>query len=240
MTNAITFDFHDTLASCDHWFRIEVRDLVPEVLGWYDRRNDTRLAERYASDAYSEYRQLRRSVIAAGDEIDAVRCTQLVLERLGLAFEDDVLEEAVDAVMQSALADVSPVPGAIDALREIAEAGVPIGIVSSAVHHRFLEWTLAEFGIRDLVQSVVTSASCGFYKSRTEIYTHSVDVLGVSPDRCVHIGDSYEFDVRTAGRAGLKTIWYRTQPSVDPGDDADLIVDTLVGVAPRALALLGS
>lgn len=239
MTIAVTFDFHDTLATCDRWFEVEVFTLVPEVLRWYDVRDGSDHATRHQQDALRLYRELRAEVIRCGEEIDAVACAGLVIEQLGVELDLGNLHQSVDAVMLATLDDTQPVPGAIDAVRSLAAHGIRVGIVSSAIHHAFLEWTLERFDIADSVSALVTSASCGFYKSRREIYEAAIQQLGVRPECCVHIGDSYQFDVLTAREAGLRTIWFQRGGTAFVRREPDLTVESLVGVAPLALGLLG-
>ena len=137
-----------------------------------------------------------------------------VLSELDIAIDRSTANEAINVVMRRTLAESTPMPGAVDAVIELAARDIRLGVVSSAVYHPFLEWSLEKFGIIDRFESVITSASSGYYKSRTEIYVHSLDALGASARETVHIGDSYRYDVQTARRVGMGTVWYR-QPEHD-------------------------
>jgi FMN phosphatase YigB (HAD superfamily) len=110
-------------------------------------------------------------------------------------------------------------------------------VVSSAIYHPFLEWTLERFGILDAFEMVITSASCGFYKSRPEIYQHALDALSIAPDELVHIGDSLVYDVTTAGSLGVRTVWLNAESDGEHG--ADMRVPTLEGLAPTLLEYFG-
>ena len=125
-------------------------------------------------------------------------------------------------------------------VRAIHNAGIPIGVVSSAVYHPFLEWTLEKFGISDAIQVIVTSASAGFYKSRPEIYWHAAELIGAAPSRMVHVGDSLRFDVGGAARAGFGTVWLQRE-GAEPTSDAplpDLTVRTLLNSAAGIIGVL--
>ena len=63
----------------------------------------------------------------------------------------------------------------------LANLGVPLGVISSAVYHPFLEWCLEAWGLRDDFAAVITSAGCGFYKSHPGIYQCALDALGAAP-----------------------------------------------------------
>ncbi|HEX5505701.1 MAG TPA: HAD family hydrolase, partial [Thermomicrobiales bacterium] len=167
---AMTLDFHDTIARCDDWFALEVRDLAPAALRLLAAAghapDDAALRDR----ARAAYRELRLAIIGHGEERDALSCALAALAAVGVAPPEEAVAGAVERLMRDALAGASPVRGVIAAVRALRRRGLRLGVVSSAVYHPFLDWTLARFGLRDAFASVVTSASCGFYKSRPEIY----------------------------------------------------------------------
>jgi FMN phosphatase YigB (HAD superfamily) len=121
--------------------------------------------------------------------------------------------------MSACLADASLVPGARDLVTALSDAGVPLGVVSSAVYHPFLEWALERHSVRDRFGPVTTSASCGYYKSRPEIYWLTLEQLDATGERSIHLGDSARFDVLGARRAGMRTVWLNPK-GADPGESA--------------------
>jgi putative hydrolase of the HAD superfamily len=235
---AVTFDFHNTLVTCDRWFEVEVYTLVPAVLEWLAARGHVGRSSACPEEGRRRYRDLRATVIREGIEQDALACARHVIAELGLTVDADLLEQAVIAVMRETLDDAAPVDGAQAAVHALAERGVKLAVVSSAVFHPFLEWSLRRFGMLDAFEVVVTSASCGYYKSRPEIYQHAIDALGIDARSAVHVGDSYEYDVLGARRAGMRAVWLSQPRSNGHGDSnlADLTVSSLHGLAPALLA----
>lgn len=153
----------------------------------------------------------------------------------------EAIDIALDSIMREALAHARPVPGAPETVRALADGGIQLGVVSSAVHHDFLLWSLERFGMLDAFHQVITSASCGFYKSRPEIYWSALQDLGVPPEASLHIGDSLRFDVGGASQAGMCTAWFqrpgaREQPPLE--FTPDLIVPTMAGIASDLTAVL--
>ena len=235
---AVTFDFHNTLAECDDWFQLEIRDLVPAILDRLAAHNGG-VTDAERQDAVRLYRALREEIIHHGEELDAYACARHVLNQMGHACEPSVLKVTVDSVMRGALADCRPVSGVVETVHELRNRGVSLAVVSSAVHHDFLAWSLDAFGIHDAFDVVVTSASCGYYKTRTEIYEHALAGLGVSTDAAVHVGDSYRYDVQTAKRAGMRTIWYARDGHDNAGTDADLTVTSMVNLVDAIVRRFG-
>jgi putative hydrolase of the HAD superfamily len=237
---ALTFDFHNTLARCDGWFELEVRQLPAAFLRWRAAGTGGEADPRLLDAATAAYRRLRDGVTRDGREVTAEAGVARVLAELGLPSDAAAVAEGVETLMRATLDEATPIPGAVGTVRAVAETGTPLGVVSSAVYPPFLEWALERFGIRDVFADVTTSAGAGFYKSNPEIYRRALAALGATAERSVHVGDSYRYDVAGARRAGLKTVWLRTDSARLPeeGPPPDLTIASLDGSAPAILALL--
>lgn len=235
MSGAITFDFHNTLVRCDRWFDLEVRSL-PRVVSKALAGNGYLVASDELAIAY---RALRAEIIEHGRELDAVDGVAEAFRRLGATVDPAEIEPIIDATMREALAETELLPGAESTIRFLTGNGVPIGIVSSAVHHQFLEWALSKLGVAEVFDAVVSSASAGYYKSRPEIYAIALDKLGARAARSVHIGDSYRFDHLAGQSAGLATVWLRDETADWPrnGSAPNLELTTLEGAGPPLLDL---
>ena len=238
LVQVLTFDFHNTLANCDRWFHLEIRDLpwaVRERLG-LDAGPDQAAFEQ-------AYRSLRLGVIESGNEIDATASVVRIFDELGVSAPTTEIERAIDGLMREAIEEMQPVPGAVETVRALHGSGLPLGVVSSAVHHQTLEWILAEMEVLDCFERIVTSASSGYYKSTPAIYAAALADLGGTAAQSVHVGDSLRWDVQTAQQAGLTAVWLQTerrevfnreQPDVTPA----LTLSSLVGAAPKIQAVL--
>lgn len=241
MNRTITFDFHNTLIECDEWFQIEIRTLVSDVLRyWHDLGEIDVPAGTFAA-ADTEYRKLRLAIHGHGHELPADRAVRTILERIGFSMSWEAIDIALDAIMRRAFETARPVEGAQQAIADLSAAGTRLGIVSIAVHHDFLLWSLDRFDMAGAFDQITTSASCGFYKSRPEIYWSALADLHAPAENALHIGDSLRFDVGGAARAGMRTAWYRRSDAKDaPSGELspDLIVSSMENAAPALLDLL--
>jgi HAD superfamily hydrolase (TIGR01509 family) len=233
LSRAVTIDFHDTLFLCDDWFMLEVRDLPAKYLDWQAARDGRPVSHELRQLITAEYRELRRAIIESGVEIDATENVFRVSRSIGLDPNRLDVALAVDELMAETLAAATPRPGAIELVRTMKSAEIPVGIVSNAIHQPFLEWAVEAAGMGDLFDSVLTSARAGYYKSRPEIYWQAASELGVRPEETIHIGDSPRFDVAGAARAGMHTVWLDL--SHEPIGELlpDLTIQHLEGLAPR-------
>lgn len=91
-------------------------------------------------------------------------------------------------------------PGAEEACRALAAAGLRLAVVSNwdvGLHEH-----LARLGLDALVAAAVTSAEAGAPKPEPAIWRLALERLGAEPGRCVHVGDS-PADEEGARAAGL-------------------------------------
>ena len=239
-----TFDFHNTVAHCDSWFQLEIRDLPVCVLDLLEETRDSGSAGAFRQEATERYRTMRQGIMQSGIEVDALDSVERVFVELGITASRERIAAAIDHCMKATIDEAQPVPGAVETIEAILDEEIPVGVISSAVYHPFLEWTLERFGLRDRLAFVATSASVGYYKSDVRIYTHTYAAASATLDLGVHLGDSPRWDVDTAKQAGLGAVLFADTPekrdAVGSNGFAppDLIVDNLVGSHDAVLALL--
>jgi putative hydrolase of the HAD superfamily len=88
---------------------------------------------------------------------------------------------------------------------------------------------LADAGISPLLTVVADSTRVGCMKPDRRLFEHALAALGTGPAATLHVGDSYERDVRAAHAVGLRTAWlvpaHRRASARDP--IADLVICSL-------------
>jgi FMN phosphatase YigB (HAD superfamily) len=235
---AVTFDFHDTIAHCDEWFQIEVRTLPSAYFAWQAHATDRAPDPVLEAAADAAYRRLRLAIHQHGHELPAQRCLLAVAEAVGAHVNPDDATRGIGILMREALMTASPVDGAVQTVRALHDAGIPLGIVSSAVYHPFLEWFLQRHGIAKYFTAISTTASTGYYKSRPEVFWQTLDELGATPEASVHVGDSLRFDVGGARRAGMRTAWLNAKQGVNGDMEPNLVLTTMTDAASALLELL--
>jgi putative hydrolase of the HAD superfamily len=161
-----------------------------------------------------------------------------VLRRLG---HDELTDEVFRAI-EAAFARRSAwyvFPDVVPAVEAMRRTGLRLCVISNFV------WGGPEL-IHDLelarhFEALVISARIGFQKPNAGIFRHALGVMKVSPDRALHVGDSYRADVGGARRVGIRAVLI-DRSGADPArlrdehDDPDLaVIHDLLGL----LDLLG-
>ncbi len=212
MERVILFDFHNTLATCDAWLDIEIRTLPGLAL---ERLRSLGELEgqpfHLPEEAEQLFRALRANVRQSGVELSALDGTWQVLEQMGYRVNKVAVARVVEELEYACLAYLEIMPGAHDCLRALSERSYRLGVVSSAGFSPFVERALESLGLRTYFSEVVTSAEEGIYKSNPEIFRRAVSRLDALPSEAVHIGDHAIYDVTTAAKAGLSTIWFAAE-----------------------------
>jgi putative hydrolase of the HAD superfamily len=214
---AVLFDVDDTLFDRDGAqegiLRIILQEL-PDVFADLPAEAISRAFDESDSIAMCEY---DAGVLA---EDFRTRRSRLFLGLLDL---DERHAHAVTALYVHRYPTIdAPVAGAVSIVRQLADT-YPLGVVSNGLPD--VQYTkLATLGIRELFACVVLSEELKIAKPDPRIFLHAAGLLGVAPDDCLYVGDSYESDVVGAKRAGMHTCWFnpRALPAADIKPDIQI------------------
>jgi putative hydrolase of the HAD superfamily len=94
--------------------------------------------------------------------------------------------------------DVAPV------LRELAEAGVRIGLISNS--HRCLASFQSHFELDGLIAGAVSSSEHGLMKPHPSIFQAALNLVNVPAEHSVMVGDNVRQDVEGALAAGMRAV----------------------------------
>ncbi len=103
-----------------------------------------------------------------------------------------------------------------DAKEALAALAVPVCCVSNA-DHADLQIATAAYALR--FDGLVSSECARSYKPDARIFQYALKMMGVRPERCVHVGDSLHSDIRGAQELGITGIWIERDGRIsDIGD----------------------
>ncbi len=91
-----------------------------------------------------------------------------------------------------------------EVLRELAAAGIRIGLISNS--HRCLASFQSHFELHGLISATVSSSEHGFMKPRPSIFAAALQLVEVAAVDAVMVGDSLRQDVEGALRAGMRAV----------------------------------
>lgn len=108
------------------------------------------------------------------------------------------------------------IPPALGSLLAALKTRHRLAVVSNTHSSAMVPDLLRRAGIADLFEAVVLSVDVGWRKPHPAMYAAALDVLGITADEAVFVGDSYAADFAGPGAAGI------TAFLIDPGKTADV------------------
>ncbi|SMB99588.1 pyrophosphatase PpaX [Thermanaeromonas toyohensis ToBE] len=95
-------------------------------------------------------------------------------------------------------------PGVREGLKELHQAGVRMGIVTSRVRDTTL-YGLRLFGLEDFFQAIITMEDVNTHKPRPEPVLKCLEALRIPPEKALMVGDS-PHDIAAARAAGVVAV----------------------------------
>jgi HAD superfamily hydrolase (TIGR01549 family) len=141
--------------------------------------------------------RLHRTIGMGGDKLVGQVAGDEIEERHGDELRDGWAEE-----YRQLTAEVRPLPGAAELVREVSDAGLLVALASSG-EAEFSEQARDLLGIGDLVHTMTTAADADDSKPDADILTATLD--RVPAERAVLVGDT-PYDVEAAARIGLSCL----------------------------------
>ena len=114
-------------------------------------------------------------------------------------------------------------------LRQLAEAGLRIGLISNT--HRCLASFQSHFELQGLISATVSSSDHGLMKPHPSIFSAALNLLSVAAPEAVMVGDSFKHDIEGALNVGMRAVLLNRGDSAAPsaaGDHRVPIIRSLV------------
>lgn len=177
----------------------------------------------------------KRSLIGSSRAVAAAKLERM-LDRPGEG--EALMDELHGLVMEELLAGVAPRPGALELVRALRDAGVPVGLASNSPR-AFVERALTAAGLLNGHFGVVVAADeVAAPKPAPDLYLAACDALGAEPARSAALEDS-PTGVTAAVAAGMFVIGVPYLPGM-PLPEASLEAASLADREVRSALGLGT
>jgi len=161
-------------------------------------------------------------------------------EVVGIAASPEEINAEVVRRMLGRYRDELPVvPGAVDAVRRLDQAGLRLAVASSS-NRELIEAVLETLELTDSFEQVVSSEEVPRGKPAPDVYLEATCRLGLDASRCAAVEDSTN-GLLAAAAAGLAVVAYpnrRFPPAAAALEQAALVVETLDELTPETLIAL--
>lgn len=144
-----------------------------------------------------------------------------VFFRLKVKIDDETLGSLSKMYMKSKF---ELYPDVLDFLKKIKSLKLKTAIVTTIAKFKFLN-LLKEIG--PYIDFVMTGYEARCEKSNPKIYRKTLDLLSVSPDEAIMIGDDLKLDVILAKKVGLHAILLDRHKTIQNSEIADIVIQSL-------------
>jgi HAD superfamily hydrolase (TIGR01549 family) len=139
--------------------------------------------------------RVHRTIGMGGDKLVAVVAGDEAEEECG-----DVLRDAWKEEYGELIAEVEPLPGAADLVRDLADAGYAVALASSG-EKPFADAAVEDLGIGEQVAALTTTSDAENSKPDADILVATLDTVE-DARRAILVGDT-PYDVASATRIGI-------------------------------------
>ena len=132
---------------------------------------------------------------------------QVRAKELGAKLPDNWIDEIYSEMYSRLREGVEPIPGVIDALQVITDAGLPVCVASNGSDEK-MHITLGSTGLMHYFKDAMFSAhSLGVWKPDPGLFLAAATQFGIAPNECVVIEDSLT-GATAASNAGMSCMAY--------------------------------
>jgi putative hydrolase of the HAD superfamily len=141
---------------------------------------------------------------------------RVLCEGLGVEVTPERLERAVEMRVDFVRGVLVPRGDAASTLAALRERGLKVGVISDCSEEVVAAWPSTP--LAPLVHEAVLSAAVGLKKPDPRVYELACERLGVTPEKCLFVGDGGSRELTGATAAGMEAVLIRVPG--DAGDDA--------------------
>lgn len=128
---------------------------------------------------------------------------------------------------------IQPVPGLVEFLEKLEQAGIPRAVATSAPREN-VDFTLEKTATMRFFDVILDESFVSKGKPDPEIYRKTVAALGLPPERCIVFEDSFA-GVEAARAAGSRVVAITTTHTREEFPSADIVIDDFKGLDPSTI-----
>lgn len=147
----------------------------------------------------------------------------------------EINDEVVRRMLVRYETDLPTIPGAVEAIVELSDRGVPLAVASSS-NRPLIDGVLTTLGILDRFAVTVSSEEVPRGKPSPDVYLETARRLEVEPTKCAAVEDSTN-GLRAAHAAGMRVYAYPNR-HYRPADEALALAAGILGTMDELPALV--
>jgi len=130
---------------------------------------------------------------------------ELVFSKLGIENEK-VCHSLADSFTVKKQEMITLIPGAIDTLVHFKNTGTAIALITNGASD-FQRQKIERFDLARYFEHILVEGEFGAGKPEKSVFTHTLGILGVSPENAWMVGDDLKRDILGANEVGIFSVW---------------------------------
>lgn len=120
--------------------------------------------------------------------------------------DDDLVQQIAVGYDIARTAAIHPIPGAIETIEEMHNAGVKLTLITNGAASSQRE-KIERFRLEPFFDLILIEGERGYGKPDERIYFEALSVLDVAPSEAWMVGDNWAWEVVAPQRLGIRGIW---------------------------------
>ena len=150
-------------------------------------------------------------------EVELYDVCARIFHRMDLRIDNGIVEKFVDIYYKPVTDQITLIPGAVEILEKLKNAGLVIGLVSNSIFpEKFHLREMERFGLRKYFDFTIFSSSIGTRKPGKAIFERALAKANVTPSRAIFIGDRFDADITGAKKRGIVAVWKHRENRDNP------------------------
>ncbi len=143
---------------------------------------------------------------AATIGVDMPGTARLLLEATGLTWSpEELLQKHLSRLYQRFSVELSPFPGAVELVHQLAAAGIPLGVASNSPVD-YVRRVLCAIALEPHFKAIIGRDRVIHPKPHPDVYLEACRQLNAEPTHCLAVEDS-QVGLQAALAAGLSVAW---------------------------------
>ena len=238
---AVTFDLWFTLIAHDQDYDERLREVRTTGIISALEAEEITVSKEAVAQAYVDSEKLLQERWSCNMDVDTPQQVEILLKCMGIdASSETVASVAVPYAEAVLYVEPYLVDGAMEALAAIKSSGVKLALISNTgrTPGMAMRKVMQRLGILSFFPVTTFSNEMGYLKPDWRIFASTLNRLGTTPDKAVHIGDHQVLDVQGSKEYGMRSIHVtRYAPCINCTHVPDITVETLRQIPDAFTAL---
>ena len=221
---AILFDLYLTLIDLSEVRMNELNNVAFNILLNNGLEVDYNEFHNVFEEIYGKWREFRQNTLI---EINPRVWWSEILLKLNISADIKLVEEIINARHRLFKRKIKVYPDVKNCLENLRKIGLKIGLVSNSSDGNLVIDELNFLKLNKFFDIIALSADFGYRKPSKVFFEKVLEILNITPEEAIFVGDDLSVDILGAHNVGLKAVYLNRTGVNEENINVDITVTTL-------------